>query len=183
MGQIVAQERRQLQGGGRSADHHHRHRTVGARVGLVETLIDERLPQPILTPAVDQVDPLDPERRRGQGILDQHGSQRSQHPPRVLARRSDAVRDDVERAEPDASLQTVEQQLDPRADDFDAGDALESELHRVLVAPQQRIARIEAGQSRRAHRAHDPIVSCALRPASAVRRSVDGSPIVRCCAG
>ncbi|OIU87803.1 hypothetical protein BFN01_07780 [Microbacterium sp. AR7-10] len=157
--QVVAQIGRELQCGGGTADHDDGHSARRARIGLVETLIDQRLAQPLLPPPVCEVDAVGPERRCRHRVVHQQRAQGGQQPPCLAARCAHAVRHHVERAEPDARAQPVQQRLDPGSGDIQTHDALEAELHRVLIAPEQRVTRIQTGQRRRRHRAHDPIVS------------------------
>jgi len=183
MPQVVAQVGGQLQRRSGPAHHHDGNGAGRAGCGLVETLVEQRLAQSLLPPAVGQVHAVDPERRTVVRVIDEHGLQGAEQITGLVPRRSHTMRDDVERRAADARAQPAQEWLDPRAVDLDADDALEAELHGALIPPEQGVARVETRQRRGGDRAHVPIVA-AVRPAQgAGERSVDGSAGLACCGG
>ncbi|KDA06683.1 hypothetical protein DC31_09400 [Microbacterium sp. CH12i] len=85
------------------------------------------------------------------------------------------MRDHIERGRTKAVSQRLQETLDPRFCGRHLHDSVQAELHRICVAPQQRIGRIETGQHRWGDRGHVPILVTARLRWGAATRSVDKS--------
>ncbi|KQZ24465.1 hypothetical protein ASD43_08945 [Microbacterium sp. Root553] len=158
MCEVVAQVACELQRGRRAL---HENDTDVSRIPahtVSHALVDQGLPHPVLAPAVEDVDALDP-RGRGRGdIVDQQRLEPREQPACVGTRCARGVGEDVERRAAETRRHAGDEAFHPRFGGGDPQSSLDADLQGVAIAPQQRDGGVEAGRDLRTQRRHPSIL-------------------------